>query len=128
MERRCGDEKKTDLWSKTKRFLSYNFVQTVIAALIIGSIAWAFGAFRDMPITYAKQVDLNNLAIKSEASIKDLDSRKMNKEDYVREHLALRQEIKDDLADLKVSDREQRDLLMKIYNSQQRQYKKVNTE
>jgi hypothetical protein len=114
------------IWAKTKYFMTNSFVQGVAGVLLTATIIWMAGIFSGFSTTYAQRVELLNLREKQLTDYRDLENRKMNKEDYLREHALLREEMTKGFSSLAVADRDNLDMLIKIYGNQQRYYKKQN--
>jgi len=114
--------------AKVKYIINNSFVQGVAGVLITAMIIWVAGIFSGFSTTYAQRVELLKLQEKQIVDFRDLDSRKMNKEDYLREHALLREEMRQGFNALGAADRDNLDMLIKIYGSQQRQYKKINED
>ncbi len=114
--------------AKVKYIVNNSFVQGVAGVLLTAMIIWIAGIFSGFSTTYAQKVELLRLSEKQMADYKDLDNRKMNREDYLREHALLREEMRQGFNALGAADRDNLDMLIKIYGSQQRQYKKINED
>jgi|GEM_PF-4558278 len=77
--------------------LHWIICQPIIAGIIGSScvilIAWLGGIFSTFPSTYAQKSELTTLQIRQLSDYRDLESRKLNRDDYIREHTLLREEM-----------------------------------
>jgi hypothetical protein len=124
--RRFSDQ--DGMWNKIRWVFCQPFATGIIGALIVILIAWVCGFLYTMPITYANKAELTTLKLKQDSDYKDLDMRKLNKEDYIREHNLLREEMSAGFNKLAMADERNLEWIMKIYTSQQQQYRKLNKQ
>lgn len=125
-DRRFGDQES--FLAKIKTFFSRGFVQSIAGVLLTAFVLWISGIWANLPTTYAQRAEVMRLEQKMLDDYKDLEFRKLNKSDYEKEHSLLREEMKEEFRKLSAADEKNLDLLMKIYLSQQKQYKKQDAE
>jgi hypothetical protein len=125
MKQQCDDE-RSGISRLIRKCFPPSAITGIITAITVALILWLTGTLTSIPANYATRPELKTLETKHDEAIQRLDSTKLDKSTYIQNHADLRNEIKEDLNDLKLESRAQRELLLKIYSSQQTQYKKVN--
>lgn len=114
--------------AKLKWIVSQSFCQGIAGVLISSAIMWAYISIAGFPTTYAQKADISDLRIKQAIDYRDLDARKMNKDDYLREHALLRDEMNRGFDKMVQADDKLINIMLQVRASQLTQYKKVNKE
>jgi len=95
-----------------------------VGALIVGFVFWLSGALAEIPNKYAQRVIVDNLSARHDLDYKYLDEKKMNKDDYLREHTLLREEMKNGFSAISNNEKDMMKMLVSISSQQQIQYRK----
>ena len=114
--------------AKAKWILCHPFIMSIAGSSLVVFVVWISGVFSAFPATYAQKSEVTNLALRQLSDYRDLEARKMNKEDYLREHALLREEMTRGFAKLDNADEKILNAVLSVRTNQIIQYKKVNKE
>ena len=112
--------------AKLKWIICQPFVTGILGALMVILIAWVAGIIYAMPVTYAQRIEVSELKIKHDIDYKSLDEKKMDKADYIREHLALENRMNTRFDKTDSFNNAILNAVLDVKNSQLKQYNKVN--
>jgi len=121
----CGEE-QSRFFQIAKKCLPPSVVAGIVTALVVTFIIWVSGAFVSIPISYATKGEVKTIEQKHADDMLRMDEKKMDKTTYMQNHESLRSELKEDLGDIKTQTNATQNLVLKIWESQQQQYNKVN--
>jgi hypothetical protein len=101
---------------------------SILGSSLVIFIVWISGVFSAFPATYAQKSELAAISLRQLSDYRDLEARKLNKEDYIREHELLRQEVVRGFDKLDKTDEKILNAVLSVRSNQITQYKKQNEE
>ena len=126
MNRRYSDQ--DGLWAKLHWLVCQPIIMSILGSSLVIFIVWVSGVFSAFPTTYAQKTELAAISLRQLSDYRDLEARKLNKEDYIREHELLRQEVVRGFDKLDKTDEKILNAILSVRSNQITQYKKQNEE